>query len=161
MNYDERRSFDRPDDSMSLAVKIGVAVFIAIVAAAAIRWAYAYWVMKQVSESFQNSVVQMQAANQAKLAEIREREQIRLQQIAQARAYELEQQRRVQLENELQQQRQRELMIAKENAWKAFFKPKAECDNPRSNQEFVECGNDYMRAKARFEKFWQEKLTSQ
>lgn len=158
MDFDDRRPFEKTDNSISLAVKIGVAVFIAIVAAAALRWAYAYWVMRQVGESFQKSMVQMQVDTQARLELARAKEQIRLEQIAQARAFEIEQQRRAREEEELRLRQQQQMMIAKENAWKEFFKPRVECDNPRSNQEFVECGNDHMRAKARFEKTWQAKM---
>jgi hypothetical protein len=69
--------FGKPEGSTSLAIKIGLAIFLAIQAASAIRWLYANWVMHQAMESFNKSIVQIQSQSQAQLAAIQLREQPR------------------------------------------------------------------------------------
>lgn len=65
-------------------------------------------------------------------------------------------------EREEQQRRQQEAaeaarleQIAKEAAWKQFYKKRPECDNFTSNEVFVECGNEHMRAQRQFEQMWE------
>lgn len=44
---------------------------------------------------------------------------------------------------------------AKEAAWERYYKKRAECESPASNIVLVECGNEYMRAKQKFEQQWE------
>jgi len=52
--------FGKPEGSTSLAIKIGLAIFLAILATSAIRWLYANWVMQQVLETVNQFIAQSQ-----------------------------------------------------------------------------------------------------
>jgi hypothetical protein len=146
--------FGKSEGSTNLAIKIGLAIFLAILAASAIRWLYANWVMHQAVESFNKSIVQIQVQSQAQLAAIQLREQQKLEHAARLKALEIAQRKQEQEERERQIRQQQEMLAAKEVAWERFYKPRLECTNPRSNDELVECGNEYHRAKVRFEQIW-------
>jgi hypothetical protein len=64
MSNQEHPPFGKPEGSTSLAIKIGLAVFLAILAVTAIRWLYANWVMQQAVESFNQSISRIQAKRQ-------------------------------------------------------------------------------------------------
>lgn len=70
MSNQEYPPFGKSEDSTSLAIKIGLAIFLAILAISAIRWLYANWVIHQSMESFNNSIAQIQDHSQAQLAAI-------------------------------------------------------------------------------------------
>lgn len=76
MSNQEHPPFGKPEGSTSLAIKIGLAVFLAILAVTAIRWLYANWVMQQAVESFNQSISRIQAQSQAQLAAIQLWEQL-------------------------------------------------------------------------------------
>jgi very-short-patch-repair endonuclease len=65
-------------------------------------------------------------------------------------ADELAWQKRVQLQAANALQRKKDL------AWAAFYTPPAYCEHPADWAAQVECGNQYMRAKKRFEERWAE-----
>jgi hypothetical protein len=46
------------------------------------------------------------------------------------------------------------LQKKKDHAWAAFYSPPASCEHPADWSAQVECGNQYMRAKKRFEEQW-------
>ena len=158
MSNQEYPPFGKSEGSTSLAIKIGLAVFLAILAVTAVRWLYANWVMQQAVKSFNQSISQIQAQSQAQLAAIQLREQQRREHEARLKALEIEQKKQEQEDRERQLRQQQELLAAKEAAWEKFYKPRLECSNPRSNDELVECGNEYHRAKVRFEQIWQSEL---
>ena len=158
MSNQEYPPFGKSEGSTSLAIKIGLAVFLAILAVTAVRWLYANWVMQQAVESFNQSISKIQAQSQAQLAAIQFREQQRREQEARLKALEIEQRKQEQEDRERQLRQQQEMLAAKEASWEKFYKPRLECANPRSNDELVECGNEYHRAKVRFEQIWQSKL---
>jgi hypothetical protein len=60
--------FGKSEGSTSLAIKIGLAILLAILAVTTVRWLYANWVMHQALESFNQSIFQIQARSQAQLA---------------------------------------------------------------------------------------------
>jgi hypothetical protein len=60
MSNQEHPPFGKPEGSTSLAIKIGLAVFLAILALTAIRWLYANWVMQQAVESSNQSISKIQ-----------------------------------------------------------------------------------------------------
>jgi hypothetical protein len=42
----------------------------------------------------------------------------------------------------------------KNREWAAFYSAPSSCEHPASWNDQVECGNQYMRAKKRFEQHW-------
>lgn len=81
---------------------------------------------------------------------------LQLKQAAEDRIYrearEKEEQQRRQQEAAEAERRER---LAKEAAWQKFYKKRPECDNYTTNEVFVECGNEYMRAQRKFEQQWE------
>jgi uncharacterized membrane protein YhiD involved in acid resistance len=67
-------------------------------------------------------------------------------------AREREEQQRLQREAAEAERRER---LAKEAAWQKFYKKRPECENLTSNEVFVECGNEYMRAQRKFDQVWE------
>lgn len=153
MYHYDRTQHEQPDRSLSLAVKIGIAVFVAIMAAAALRWAYVHWATPQFKEDVDKSIASMQAQSQAQLAALKAKEQ----QLMQGKFFEADRKRQEQEEKEARARREQALLAAREAAWEKFYKPGPECSNPRSHDEFVECGNAHHRAKVKFEEAWQAK----
>jgi aspartate/methionine/tyrosine aminotransferase len=156
----ERHYFQKPQDTTGVAIKIGIAVFVAITAAWAIREAYLYWMLKQFAEAAQRSAAQISERSQQQLLMLQHQQQQRMaaealrnRQDAEARA---EMQRR-DLESMENAARERQ---RKEVAWEKFYKKRIECENPVSNLVFVECTNEYMRAKQRFEREWKSKIVT-
>ena len=158
MSNQEYPPFGKSEGSTSLAIKIGLAVFLAILAVTAVRWLYANWVMQQAVESFNQSISKIQAQSQAQLAAAQLREQQKRDYEAKLKALEIAQSNQEEDEQERQNRQQQEMFAAKEAAWEKFFKPRLECSNPRTNDELVECGNEYHRAKVQFEQIWKSKI---
>jgi len=61
------------------------------------------------------------------------------------------QRRRIEEEDKQNLIRIREDQITKEKKWKAFYNKPDYCNSPATNQIRVECGNLYMRARAKFD----------
>lgn len=158
--YQGRRPFERQQDGTGLAFKIGLAIFLALTLSWGVRTLYLQWMMQEIGNAFVHSAEEIQVRNQenlrrlqveqaARMAEMETRRALAEQQKAQA---DLERTRLLQAQNEaLETARQEESIKAK--TWEKYFRPRAECVNPQTVQ-FVECGNDYIRAKRRFEEDW-------
>lgn len=116
------------------------------------RILYTKYVIHEVTQSLERFNSQMQASLQA------QSEQARQQQLA----IEQERTRRTQLEIQAKQaENNRQLAVAtearqKEAAWDSYFKNKRPiwCDEMTTQAAVVECGNIYMRERAKFEKRW-------
>ena len=116
------------------------------------RVLYTKYMIHEVTQGLEQFNSQMQANLQA------QSERARQQQLA----IEQERTRRTQLEIQAKQaETDRQLAIAaearqKETAWDSYFKHKRPkwCDETSTQAAVVECGNIYMRERAKFEKRW-------
>lgn len=50
-----------------------------------------------------------------------------------------------------------ERFYQKELAWEKFYKKSKTCGHPLTTADLVECGNEYMRARKRFEAAWEKR----
>lgn len=105
------------------------------------------------------TVNQMQVQTTARINAQAEKIKTEALQLKQAAEYAVNREAR---EREEQQRRQQEAAeaarrerLAKEAAWQKFYKKRPECENLASNEVFVECGNEYMRAQRKFEQEWE------
>jgi cell division protein FtsL len=114
---------------------------------------YTKYMIHQVSQAMQQATTELQANLQAQAERSRqhqlavERERTRQKQI------ELDYKRQ-QMERQAAQQAAERL---KEAAWNQFYKKPEQCENATRHDVIVECGNDYVREKRKFERIWLEK----
>lgn len=127
----------------SLWRHIALGVFLGTVAANAVTWAATVWSARWVAQEAAEAVAREGAV---KRAEAEQRRATR-EQIAEAKRdaerQEAEARKRADAEKTAAEER-------REVAWARFYRKPAHCDETRGGQWSVECANDYMRAKARF-----------
>lgn len=157
---DDKLPFAKSNDSLATFFKIFLAVFLAGLAIYAVRAAIAYWAIQQVQEDFHKTVSIINAQSQAQIVAIQERQQREQERIQQLKMAEAERKRTQQAEQVARVQRETDMANAKEDAWLKFYKPKPECSESNSSRDFIECGNEYHRAKAKFEQVWQSKISN-
>lgn len=123
---------------MKLILQITAGILIAV---ALLAGAVHYSGQQQLHE-VEQQLAQINAANQAKQQAARQAEMDRLNAVAQQRAREA-QARADKATRETE----------KERAWQAYFRPSPRCASPGDEwAEQVECSNEYMRARAAWEK---------
>lgn len=157
---DGRLPFEKRSDPLGSFLKMFFAVLLAGIAIYAARAALAYWTIQQVTEGMQRSVSQIQAQSQAQIKLIQERQHLELERTQQLRKAEAERKRIEQADQVARVQRETYLANAKEDAWLKYYKPRPECEESNSSRDFIECGNEYHRAKVRFEQIWQAKISN-
>lgn len=144
---------DRPRDSTTWRYfKIGLGLMLGM----GVAWAI---YMMVVGTFVASTVNEMQVQTTQRINAQAEKVRFQALQLKQAaedlvnhEAREREEQQRRQQEAEEAERRER---LAKEAAWKQFYKKRPECDNFTTNELFVECGNDHMRAQRLFEQQWE------
>jgi Tfp pilus assembly protein PilV len=128
---------------VKLALSIAAGILIASLVMFLGRLALISLAANTIADSTTEALQALEATNQKRAAEIRRQQYARdlatrnqkLQEIAQQRATAA-------------------ISAAKERAWAAYFSPAATCTNPPNWKAQLECGNQYMRAKAKFEAQW-------
>jgi hypothetical protein len=134
--------------------KVGLGLMLGMgVAWAIYMFAVGTFVLGTVNEMQVQTTQQLNAhAEKVKL------QALQLKQVAEDRIYrearEKEEQQRRQQEAAEAERRER---LAKEAAWQKFYKKRPECGNFTTNEVFVECGNEHMRAQRQFEQQWEAK----
>jgi hypothetical protein len=144
-----RPSFDRPRDMLMWKIAGGVAIGI-IVAALLIGAVERYRMQVAIDEGMRmfkglTSGVSESAARSAQ--EARQRESQRAAAEQQARERKAQQQRNTQEAKRAAI----EEAARKERAWAKFYKRPPHCDNNPNDQQMVDCANEHIRAKRRFE----------
>lgn len=75
-----------------------------------------------------------------------------------AQAVEMSRQHQLQIERErARQAEEAERFYQKELAWEKFYKRSKVCETPPTTADLIECGNEYMRARKRFEIVWEKR----
>ena len=140
------------------AMKTGFAIVVLISVVAGVRWAYVHWAPAEIQERIATSMESIRMQIQEQLFTIKAKPQQLLEQAASVGIFRFDNKQREEDQRETEARRQQKLMAAKEAAWVKFYEPRPECTNPRLDTQFVECGNEYRRAKVRFEGMWQSKM---
>ncbi|MEY3747119.1 MAG: hypothetical protein RL194_578 [Pseudomonadota bacterium] len=161
-NYQQRMFFENEEKKRTHVD--GITIFIAVLAAIIVAWlirdAYINW---QTEKALKQLSLQLAISAEQSQKQLR---QLQLQrEYANAKARE-----KAQLEAKAKQQQ--ELMIRaqkaaaiknmgeKEKAWDLYYKPAAGCESSNLNRETIKCGNDYIRARKKFEDEWASKVAS-
>lgn len=134
-------------------IKIALGVAAGILLAGAIAFLARLWLVNQTIGRVNEVVTTINKQAQEQVERERERAAAaqtaaRLQE-AERRAIEAAMQRAQELEARERLSRQ----IAKEEAWKRFYQRPDSCDRAEG-QAFVECANQHIRAKRKFEELW-------
>lgn len=144
----------KPRDLRALAFKAGLALLVVLFLVAGVRWAY----FNLASQAFRQEVEQFLATLpgqlRAQLSALRQGGGALVEQAANSPLLDLNREQREKQEAEARARRARELAAAREAAWEAYYQPRPECANPGSDEQFVECGNAYRRARVAFEAKW-------
>lgn len=144
---DERRS------SRTDPVKIAVGVAAGILAAGAIGFFARLWYVNHVIGQMNEAVMTINKQAQQQIERDRQRAAA-----AQAAARQQEADRKlaeaaVQRARELEARDAIERQAMKENAWKRYYQRPESCDRAEG-QAFIECANQHIRAKRKFEELW-------
>ena len=134
-------------------VKIAVGVAAGILVAGLIGFLVRLWFVNQTIDRVNEAVMTMNQQTYQQIA--RQREQAAA---IQAAARQQEADRRAtdaatQRSKELEAQQRLARQIAKEEAWKRYYQRPNTCDSAEG-QAFVDCANEHIRAKRKFEELW-------
>jgi cytoskeletal protein RodZ len=143
---------------LAWAMKTVVVIVVLISVFAGVRWAYVHWAPAEIQERTLTSMQPIRKQIQEQLLTIKAKSQLLLEQAASVGIFRFDNKQREEDLREAEVRRQQKLMAAKEAAWEKFYEPRPECTNPSLDTQFVECGNEYRRAKVRFEEMWQSKM---
>jgi hypothetical protein len=134
-------------------LKIALGVAAGILVAGAIALVARLWFVDQALGRVNEAVMTINKQTQQQIERERERaaavQAAARQQEAERRAIEAATQRAKELETKERLTRQ----IAKEEAWKRYYQRPDTCDRAEG-QAFVECANQHIRAKRKFEELW-------
>ena len=144
---DERRS------SGTHPVKIALGVAAGILVAGAIAFFARLWLVNHVVGQMNEAVMTINKQTQQQIERERERAAA-----AQAAARQQEVERKameaaVQRARELEAKETVARQTQKEDAWKRYYQRPETCDRAEG-QAFVECANQHIRAKRKFEELW-------
>lgn len=158
-SWEKRNSRNSRDVESLSAISIFFAVLGAILAAWVIREVYIQWQMQktlQVMNAQFNVITKKSQMDTKRLFEQQTR--MRIEAEEKAKTLKANQAR---INNEMMAEKARRIQeeARKEEAWKAFYKPVENCSDGKS-ESIVLCGNDYMRARKRFEQEWELGLKS-
>ncbi len=138
-------------------------IFLSVLAAILLAWfiraAYIEWQVRQVLEVFNQEINLVNEQSQRNIERIRQ-QSIAMQEAANERQRQDEatayQHKLAFHQQELAKQAEKEAEIEarsiKADAWLAFYKPSKTCES--ENKNIFNCGNEYARAKNKFEKQW-------
>jgi len=160
-SYEQRAFFEKKENTELSPVTIFFAVLGAILVSWVIRQAYIEWQVQRALTVFNQQMQIMNAQSQQELqrfqiqseaARAAAQERVRLE----MEAKEQQKLAAIQLEND---KRAQELAViqekeAKEVAWKRFYNPIRGCESENPNRDAIKCGNDYIKARKRFESGW-------
>ncbi|MFT5719285.1 MAG: hypothetical protein ACI9T7_003498 [Oleiphilaceae bacterium] len=139
--------FDKPETKNVDGFTIFIAVLAAISVAFFLRAAYNEWQLRQAVEMFSQRLVATQKHNQQRIeVNKKEREEQAFQQ--KMAKYRVEQSKQAAISAGIQERK------AKVEAWENFYKPIKGCESTNDDKDLIKCGNDHLRAKAKFEKLW-------
>lgn len=143
-----RPSFMREPESREPSpwtIALGVAA--GILLAGLIGFVARAWLAQRALEGFQQQVQQMseQSRRQA------EQQRLERERIARLRAEAAAAQQRAQAQAA---QAAREEAERRERAWNAYYRKPRHCDDPTTMAVMVECGNEHIRAKRRFDELY-------
>jgi len=127
-------------------LKIAIGIAIGGVILWALRERYYQYQFDQVAHEISKSVATMHTDQQKEIENQRQIQSINTQ-------AKLVEQRNRQQRDQAEIERQR-LLARKEQAWRDFYKPSAECQDTSRSDLSIECGNAYIRAKRQFEASW-------
>ena len=153
MQGDTRPSWMRDDTSergfWRIAAAVAAGILIAGAIGAAIRMAFVYAAVQEF-KSITESIGRQSAEQVRHAQEQAERQHAQRLAMAAAQARATADQARA---TEEAKRMQLALAQAKEDAWVRYYRKPARCENPEG-QAFVDCANDYIRAKRRFEELY-------
>lgn len=156
-SYEQRAYFDKNEQKGPSGLTIFISVLLAIIASWLIAVAFISWQARQAVEAFNQQAAVISAQSQERMVKI-QAQQVAIREEAEAKVrFEA---LRVQREKEENQARLVAIAAEKareEEAWKAYYKPIEGCEPSNQNREIVKCGNDYIKAKRKFESEWQAK----
>lgn len=163
-DYEQRRFFEKEAPSSLSGSTIFFAVLGAILVAWVLREAYTRWEIEQALVAFNQQIAVINAHTQEQLrrsqlqaeamrAAATERARMQEEVNAQLGAEKIQQEndKRVQAVANAQE------AARKEKAWEAYYKPIVGCEAENPNRETIKCGNDYIKAKRKFESDWLSK----
>lgn len=111
-----------------------------------------YFVQAEVEEF--NHTLQSFAVTNAQAVEMSRQHQLQIErERTRQKALELQKMRE---ESRLQAE-EAERFYQKELAWEKFYKRSKVCETPPTTADLIECGNEYMRARKRFEIAWEKR----
>jgi phosphoglycerate-specific signal transduction histidine kinase len=153
--------FFNKDESKSNAVT-PLTIFFAVLAAILVAWfiraAYVEWQVRKAVELFNQQMANITYQSQKQMKQIQLQNQ---QRIEAARRAQEEKALQLKLEKRrVEQERQAAISAGinerrkKEEAWERFYKPVSGCEASNDNKDLMKCGNDYARAKKKFEELW-------
>lgn len=136
--------WERSNSEMPLFVHIALGIFLGGLAVAFVLWQVTLWQIERAADETARALSRAgaaaaQAARDAKLS-ADQREAARQAQAAS-----------VQQAAERARLQAAEEAARRETAWKAYYRKPAACDEARGGGWSVECANDFMRAKKRFD----------
>ncbi len=148
------RFFDKPEPRPLDAFTVFVAVLAAILVAFFLRATYNEWQVRRAVLAFQEQVAVTQKHHQDRIEASRK-----------ARAEKIYQQKMAKYRAEKQKQAAISAGIKERNmkakAWEDFYKPLAGCESSNDDKNLLICGNDYAKAKKKFEALWASKKLRQ
>lgn len=160
-SYAQRAFFEKKETTALSPATIFFSVLGAILVSWVVREAYIEWQVQRALIVFNQQIQIMNAQSQQELqhfqlqseaARAAAQERVRIEMEAK------EQQRlaAAQLDNDKRKQALAVIQEkeAKEVAWKKFYSPIRGCESENPNRDAIKCGNDYIKARRRFELAW-------
>jgi hypothetical protein len=133
--------------------KIATGVAAGILIASAVGFAFRVWYVNRVMEEMSKAMTSVISTSQEQAQQIARRQELAVQA---AKAREAERLVAVAASQRAEEERKRAAEAAKqakEDAWARYYRKPARCENAEG-QAFVECANEYIRAKRRFEELY-------
>lgn len=160
-SYEQRAFFQRTEYPQNNPVVIFFAVLAAIIVSWIVREAYIEWQVQRALTLFNQQMQNLNAQSQQRFQNLQiqsEAARIAAQERVRLEMEEKEQQKlaAIQLENDKHAQQIAIIQEkdAKELAWTKFYNPTRGCESENPDRDAIKCGNDYIKARKRFESGW-------